>query len=113
MERSNARPHLTKLLYVLTVTAVESAKHVLEVLRAGGPAVDVILSEVEFPHGKGLKLLKHIMREEKLKQIPVVSKSGHPFETKLVLSSLLTQQNPVPSNCRPSCWPGFDKQGWT
>lgn len=61
-------------LSLLTVTAVESAKHVLEVLRAGGPAVDVILLEVEFPHGRGLKLLKHIMREEKLKQIPVVSK---------------------------------------
>ncbi|GAQ80670.1 pseudo-response regulator 1 [Klebsormidium nitens] len=69
------------------VTAVESAKHVLEVLRAGGPAVDVILSEVEFPHGKGLKLLKHIMREEKLKQIPVVMMSQRD-EMALVVKSL-------------------------
>lgn len=57
------------------VTPVERAAEVLDVLRSGGPPVDLILAEVELPNGKGYKMLKHIMKEERLKYLPVVSKS--------------------------------------
>ena len=56
------------------VTPVERAAEVLDVLRSGGPPVDLILAEVELPNGKGYKMLKHIMKEERLKHLPVVSK---------------------------------------
>eukprot|EP00897_Mesotaenium_endlicherianum_P005646 jgi/Mesen1/5109/ME000254S04135 len=66
------------------VTAVENARQALEILRAGSPAVDLILAEVELPNGKGFKMLKHIMREEGLKQIPIVMMSSRDEMTVVV-----------------------------
>ncbi|KAJ7529594.1 hypothetical protein O6H91_15G057700 [Diphasiastrum complanatum] len=49
---------------------------VIEVLHDGDGEVDLILAEVELPNGKGLKMLKHIMKEDHLKRIPVVMMSA-------------------------------------
>lgn len=56
------------------VVAVQNARQVMEVLRNGMSDVDLILAEVELPKKKGFKMLKHITKEERLKQIPIVSK---------------------------------------
>lgn len=60
-------------------------------LKAGDISVDLILAEVELPHGKGagMKMLKLIAREEQLKQIPVVSKS---LSTQGLVISLRSRQ---------------------
>ena len=58
------------------VTAVDNAKRALQMLKSGDITVDLILAEVDLPHGKGagMKMLKLIGREEQLQKIPVVSK---------------------------------------
>ncbi|KAL2634915.1 hypothetical protein R1flu_006394 [Riccia fluitans] len=58
------------------VVAVQNARQVMEVLRNGMSDVDLILAEVELPKKKGFKMLKHITKEERLKQIPIVMMSS-------------------------------------
>lgn len=47
----------------------------IDALNAEGPDIDIILSEVDLPMPKGFKMLKHIMRDNALRRIPVISKS--------------------------------------
>ena len=46
----------------------------IDALNAEGPDIDIILSEVDLPMAKGLKMLKYIMRDKELQRIPVISK---------------------------------------
>ena len=56
------------------VTSVRSPRQVIDALNAEGPDIDIILSEVDLPMPKGLKMLKYIMRDKELRRIPVISK---------------------------------------
>lgn len=56
------------------MTAVKSPRQVIDALNAEGPDIDIILSEVELPMSKGLKMLKYITRDKELRRIPVISK---------------------------------------
>lgn len=56
-----------------TVISVKSPRQVIDALNAEGPNIDLILSEVDLPMAKGLKMLKYIMSKE-LQRIPVISK---------------------------------------
>lgn len=56
------------------VTSVRSPRQVIDALNAEGPDIDIILSEVDLPMSKGLKMLKYIMRDKELRRIPVISK---------------------------------------
>lgn len=56
------------------VTSVRSPRQVIDALNAEGPDIDIILSEVDLPMAKGLKMLKYIMRDKGLRRIPVISK---------------------------------------
>ncbi|XAR50022.1 hypothetical protein NMG60_11004233 [Bertholletia excelsa] len=58
------------------VTSVRSARQVIDALNAEGPDIDIILSEVDLPMAKGLKMLKYIMRDKALKRIPVIMMSA-------------------------------------
>jgi hypothetical protein len=60
--------------FYFVVVAVQNARQVMEVCRMGVGQVDLILAEVELPKKRGFKLLKCFMKEEGLKQIPIVSK---------------------------------------
>lgn len=53
--------------------SVKSPRQVIDALNAEGSNIDIILSEVDLPKAKGLKMLKRIMRKE-LQRIPVISK---------------------------------------
>ncbi|KAL4361892.1 hypothetical protein GQ457_04G016100 [Hibiscus cannabinus] len=55
------------------VTSVRSARQVIDALNAEGPEIDIILTEVDLPITKGMKLLKYIMRNKELRHIPVIS----------------------------------------
>lgn len=70
--------HVMKLLQqcLYQVTCVKSAGQVLGVLDSCSYEVDLILSEVELPKEKGLKMLKHIVRREQLHRIPIVMMSA-------------------------------------
>nr|DAD38676.1 TPA_asm: hypothetical protein HUJ06_012998 [Nelumbo nucifera] len=57
------------------VTSVRSPRQVIDALNAEGPDIDIILSEVDFPIAKGLKMLKYIMRDNKLQRIPIIMMS--------------------------------------
>lgn len=57
-----------------TVTSVRSARQVIDALNAEGNDIDIILSEVDLPMSKGMKMLKYIMRDKELRRIPVISK---------------------------------------
>ncbi|XP_074316408.1 two-component response regulator-like APRR1 [Silene latifolia] len=57
------------------VTAVKSARQVINALNAEGPSIDIILCEVDLPMKKGLKLLKYIMRDLQFQRIPVIMMS--------------------------------------
>lgn len=59
---------------MLSVTSVRSPRQVIDALNAEGPDIDLILSEVDLPISKGLKMLKYIMRDKELRRIPVISK---------------------------------------
>lgn len=59
---------------MLSVTSVRSPRQVVDALNAEGPDIDIILSEVDLPMSKGLKMLKYIMRDKDLRRIPVISK---------------------------------------
>lgn len=57
-----------------TVTSVRTARQVIDALNAEGPKIDIILTEVDLPIAKGLKMLKYIMRDTQLRRIPIISK---------------------------------------
>lgn len=78
------------------VIAVQNARQVMEVCRTGMAQVDLILAEVELPKKRGFKMLKCFMKEENLKQIPIVSEYSniHPQ------ISLFPQQDRVTSEFR-------------
>lgn len=69
--------HVMNLLQACSyqVTVVKSAGQVMGVLDSCSYEVDLILSEVELPKEKGFKMLKHIVRQEQLRRIPVVMMS--------------------------------------
>ncbi|KAI3454701.1 hypothetical protein Pfo_011364 [Paulownia fortunei] len=58
------------------VTSVKSPRQVIDALNAEGPDIDIILSEVDLPMSKGLKMLKYIMRDKDLRRIPVIMMSA-------------------------------------
>ncbi|KAJ6875271.1 two-component response regulator-like APRR1 [Populus alba x Populus x berolinensis] len=58
------------------VTSVRSARQVIDALNAEGPEVDIILSEVDIPMTKGMKMLKYITRDKDLQRIPVIMMSA-------------------------------------
>ncbi|KDP31283.1 hypothetical protein JCGZ_11659 [Jatropha curcas] len=58
------------------VTSVRSARQVIDALNAEGPAIDIILAEVDLPMNKGMKLLKYITRDKELRRIPVIMMSA-------------------------------------
>ncbi|KAL3640550.1 hypothetical protein CASFOL_015518 [Castilleja foliolosa] len=58
------------------VTSVKSPRQVIDALNAEGPDIDIILSEVDLPMAKGMKMLKYIMRDKELRRIPVIMMSG-------------------------------------
>lgn len=58
------------------VTAVKSARQVIDALNAEGPDIDVILAEVDLPMNKGMKMLKYITRDKDLRRIPVIMMSA-------------------------------------
>ena len=64
---------LTLWFVCFTVISVKSPRQVIDALNAEGPDIDLILSEVDLPMAKGLKMLKYIMRKG-LQRIPVISK---------------------------------------
>lgn len=57
--------------HVWTVTAVKSARQVVEALNAEDSDVDIVLTDVELPQEKGFKMLKHILGRENLSHVPV------------------------------------------
>ncbi|XP_073317474.1 two-component response regulator-like APRR1 [Primulina huaijiensis] len=57
------------------VISVRSPRQVIGALNAAGPDIDIILSEVDLPMSRGLKMLKYIMREKELRRIPVIMMS--------------------------------------
>ncbi|CAA0820856.1 Two-component response regulator-like APRR1 [Striga hermonthica] len=58
------------------VTSVKSPRQVIDALNAEGPDIDIILSEVDLPMSKGMKMLKYIMRDKELRRIPVIMMSA-------------------------------------
>lgn len=60
--------------WCFAVTLVRSARQVIDALNAEGREIDIILSEVDLPMAKGLKMLKYIMRDKELQRVPVISK---------------------------------------
>ncbi|KAK1435830.1 hypothetical protein QVD17_01600 [Tagetes erecta] len=68
------------------VISVKSPRQVIDALNADGPNIDIILSEVDLPKAKGLKMLKCIMRKE-LQRIPVIMMSAQD-EVNLVVKCL-------------------------
>ncbi|CAI9266803.1 unnamed protein product [Lactuca saligna] len=69
------------------VTSVRSPRQVIDALNAEGPDIDIILSEVDLPMPKGFKMLKHIMRDNALRRIPVIMMSAQD-EVALVVKCL-------------------------
>ncbi|XP_023000922.1 two-component response regulator-like APRR1 [Cucurbita maxima] len=57
------------------VISVSSARQVIDALNAEGPEIDIILSEVDLPMAKGMKMLKYITRDKELRRIPVIMMS--------------------------------------
>lgn len=58
------------------VTAVRSARQVIDALNAEGPDIDIILAEVDMPMNKGMKMLKYITRDKELRRIPIIMMSA-------------------------------------
>lgn len=58
------------------VTSVRSPRQVIDALNAEGPDIDIILTEVDLPMAKGMKMLKYIMRDKELRRIPVIMMSA-------------------------------------
>lgn len=60
--------------HCFAVTAVRSARQVIDALNAEGANIDIILGELDLPLAKGMKMLKYINRDKELRRIPVISK---------------------------------------
>ncbi|OVA12226.1 Signal transduction response regulator [Macleaya cordata] len=58
------------------VTSVKTPRQVIDALNAEGPDIDIILSEVDLPMAKGLKMLKYLMRDKELQRIPIIMMSA-------------------------------------
>ncbi|KAL0364704.1 UNVERIFIED_CONTAM: Two-component response regulator-like APRR1 [Sesamum angustifolium] len=58
------------------VTSVKSPRQVIDALNAEGADIDIILSELDLPMSKGLKMLKYIMRDKEWRRIPVIMMSS-------------------------------------
>ncbi|XP_051117017.1 two-component response regulator-like APRR1 [Andrographis paniculata] len=58
------------------VISVKSPRQVIDALNAEGLDIDLILSEVDLPMSKGLKMLKYIRRDKELRRIPVIMMSA-------------------------------------
>uniref|UniRef100_A0A2P2L7E2 Two-component response regulator-like APRR1 n=1 Tax=Rhizophora mucronata TaxID=61149 RepID=A0A2P2L7E2_RHIMU len=58
------------------VTSVRSARQVMDALNAEGPDIDIILTEVDLPTKKGMKMLKYITQDKELRRIPVIMMSA-------------------------------------
>lgn len=58
---------------MISVTSVRSARQMIDVLRAQGADIDIILAEVDLPIAKGFKMLKYITRDSDLRRIPIIS----------------------------------------
>ncbi|KAB1216748.1 Two-component response regulator-like PRR1 [Morella rubra] len=58
------------------VTAVRSARQVIDALNAEGANIDIILGELDLPLAKGMKMLKYINRDKELRRIPVIMMSA-------------------------------------
>nr|DAD25850.1 TPA_asm: hypothetical protein HUJ06_027318 [Nelumbo nucifera] len=69
------------------VTKVRSPRQVIDALNAEGPDIDIILSEVDLPISKGLKMLKYIMRNNELRHIPIIMMSAQD-EVSIVIKCL-------------------------
>lgn len=71
------------MVFCRIVISVKSPRQVIDALNAEGPNIDIILSEVDLPMAKGLKMLKYIMRKE-LQRIPVIMMSAQDEVTLVV-----------------------------
>ncbi|PON68938.1 Two-component response regulator-like [Parasponia andersonii] len=58
------------------VISVRSARQVIDALNAEGPDIDIILSDLDLPMAKGMKMLKYITRDKDLRRIPVIMMSA-------------------------------------
>uniref|UniRef100_A0A2N9G3F9 Two-component response regulator-like APRR1 n=1 Tax=Fagus sylvatica TaxID=28930 RepID=A0A2N9G3F9_FAGSY len=58
------------------VISVKSARQVIDALNAEGANIDIILSELDLPLAKGVKMLKYINRDKDLRRIPVIMMSA-------------------------------------
>ncbi|KAI3872984.1 hypothetical protein MKX03_001737 [Papaver bracteatum] len=58
------------------VTSARTPRQVIDALNAEGRDIDIILSEVDLPISKGLKMLKYIMRDKDLQRIPIIMMSA-------------------------------------
>ncbi|GAB4860796.1 Tor complex Tor2 interacting protein 1 [Ancistrocladus abbreviatus] len=58
------------------VTSVRSARQLIDALNAEGHDIDIILTEVDLPMKKGMKMLKYVTRRKELQQIPVIMMSA-------------------------------------
>ncbi|XP_022135418.1 two-component response regulator-like APRR1 [Momordica charantia] len=58
------------------VISVRSARQVINALNAEGPYIDIILTEVDLPMAKGMKMLKYVTRDKELRRIPVIMMSA-------------------------------------
>lgn len=58
------------------VISVRSARQVIHALNAEGPDIDIILTEVDLPMAKGMKMLKYVTRDKELRRIPVIMMSA-------------------------------------
>lgn len=55
-----------------TVTAVETPREAMQALR-GEERLDLMLLDAEGPKGKGLRMLRHLVKLEALQHIPIIS----------------------------------------
>ncbi|KAL2516033.1 two-component response regulator-like APRR1 [Forsythia ovata] len=53
------------------VSLARSPRQVIDAMNAEGSDIDIILSEVDLPMSKGLKMLKYITRDKELRRIPL------------------------------------------
>ncbi|KAI3987714.1 hypothetical protein MKX01_028448 [Papaver californicum] len=58
------------------VTSARTPRQMIDALNAEGRDIDIILSEVDLPISKGLKMLKYIMRDKELQRIPIIMMSA-------------------------------------
>ncbi|XP_073015154.1 two-component response regulator-like APRR1 isoform X1 [Primulina eburnea] len=83
--KETSRTHVESFMLILMlnivgpcfpVISVRSPRQVIGALNAARPDFDIILSEVDLPMSRGLKMLKYIMRDKELCRIPVIMMSA-------------------------------------